>query len=231
MEEPMLERLTAMLADQLGDRDLAADLAPRLWDVGFSWNAPTIRAGAIDCIVAYAFGNRPRPGPPAAHTASLTDRLDLPGPVNALLADAVVALRRIRPAPVFAQWEIAHCLSATPSPSDVVSIEPIVNEAGEVVYLSTEGVARAAVEAHGGDPAAMGTVAVVAHRDHLKRCVQISRAVGMNAFAAEEIELPLAYDPHSGQPWTRRRDIYLLHDMCAQLAVHRAEAIARAASE
>ena len=72
----------------------------------------------------------------------------------------------------------------------------------------------------------VGAVAIVAHRDHAKRCVQISRRHGMNAIVATEIELPVTYDPLSGQPWTRRRDIYLAHDLAAQFIGLRSQAIA-----
>jgi hypothetical protein len=154
--------------------------------------------------------------------------LEFPGPINELLADAIFALLQIKPVTVFAQWEIAHYLTLKHGLHDVVSIEPSVGRAGDLIYLSTEGVARAVIGAAGGDALSLGTVAIVAHRDHAKRCVQISRAVGMNAYVAEEVALPVVYDPLSGQTWTRRRQIYLLHDMCAQLMAHRAQSIADA---
>ena len=225
MDEPMLGLLTARLADQLGDLDLARDLAPRVLDAILTWTPPTVPAREIDHIVAYAFGNRPRTGPRPAPDARLVDRLELPGPVNEQLADAVVDLRRLKPVRVFAQWEIAEVLQRKHGLDDVVSIEPSLGDAGEVIYLSTDGVARAAVEAAATD---LGTVAVVAHRDHAKRCVQISRAAGMAAFVAAEVDLPKTYDALSGQPWTRARQVYLLHDMCAQLGTHRARSIADA---
>jgi hypothetical protein len=37
----------------------------------------------------------------------------------------------------------------------------------------------------------------------------------------------VVYDANSGQAWTRRRDLYLLHDMAAQMMMARAAAIAR----
>jgi hypothetical protein len=48
----------------------------------------------------------------------------------------------------------------------------------------------------------------------------------MDATVAAEVELPAIYDPLSGQPWTRRRDIYLAHDLAAQFIALRTEAIA-----
>ena len=58
--------------------------------------------------------------------------------------------------------------------------------------------------------------------------MQITRAAGFEAFVAADVPLPADYDPQSGQTWTRRRDIYLLHDMLAQLLALRADAIAQA---
>jgi hypothetical protein len=40
--------------------------------------------------------------------------------------------------------------------------------------------------------------------------------------------MPGEYDAQSGQSWTRRRDLYLLHDMSAQVQRLRAMAIAAA---
>ncbi|WP_279630225.1 hypothetical protein [Streptomyces murinus] len=40
--------------------------------------------------------------------------------------------------------------------------------------------------------------------------------------------MPGTYDPESGQAWTRRRDLYLVHDMVAQLTVLRTKLIAQA---
>ncbi|MFF9912512.1 hypothetical protein [Streptomyces sp. NPDC013457] len=42
------------------------------------------------------------------------------------------------------------------------------------------------------------------------------------------IEPPGTYDPESGRPWTRRRDLYPVHVMSAQWAVLRQKLIARA---
>src|SRR5438034_646286 len=50
--------------------------------------------------------------------------------------------------------------------------------------------------------------------------------LGMDAAAAQEVALPLNYDPQSGQAWTRRRDLYLVHDMYAQFTILRTSLIA-----
>ncbi|MFJ9582336.1 hypothetical protein [Streptomyces acidicola] len=48
----------------------------------------------------------------------------------------------------------------------------------------------------------------------------------MTAFAPEGFTMPDTYDPESGQPWTRRRDLYLVHDMSAQWTMKRTQLIA-----
>lgn len=177
-------------------------------------------AAELRAVVAYSFGNR---------LAADRKSQPAPGPVNEALADAVVRVRALMPAGsrIYAQWEIAHVLSGKRGLKDVVSIEPVVAPDGTVTYLSTDGVAEDVVKRAGG-AAALGPVAVVGHRDHAKRCVLTSRARGMDAWVASEVPLPVAYDAESGQPWTRRRDLYLLHDMAAQMMMMRARRIAEA---
>ena len=69
----------------------------------------------------------------------------------------------------------------------------------------------------GGEAAALGTAAVIGHRDHVKRCIITCRARKVASHAPEGIELPVWYDEQSDQPWTRRRDLYVLQDMSVQL--------------
>lgn len=211
--------LEQRLTEELGEVEAASRLAGQILDIALSWRPPQAPAAQISRIVAYAFGNRPREG------AGPNDLAD-PGPVNEALAQAVLAIHRRNPVKIYAQWEIARFLVDEPGMADVVSIEPAYLPDGTLEYLSTDGVAAEVIGHEDGAAAAMGTVAIVAHRDHAKRCVQISRRHGMDAAVAAEIELPAIYDPLSGQPWTRRRDIYLAHDLAAQFIALRAEAIA-----
>lgn len=211
--------LEQRLTEELGEAAAAGRLARHVLDIALSWRPPQAPAARITRIVAYAFGNRPREG------AGPNDLAD-PGPVNAALAQTVLAIHRLNPVKIYAQWEIARFLVDQPGMADMISIEPVHTPDGSLEYLSTDGVAAEILRLEGGAGAAMGTVAVVAHRDHAKRCVQISRRHGMDAHVAAEVELPAAYDPLSGQPWTRRRDIYLAHDLAAQFIALRSEAIA-----
>ncbi|MEU7036319.1 hypothetical protein ABZ958_21895 [Streptomyces sp. NPDC046237] len=227
-EEPHAERalphhMLAVLAGALDDKVAARALVPHLYDVGFDWRPETATLGELDFIVAYGFGNRT----PAGGGDPSKVRYE-PGPVNEALADTVAALRERRDVPVYAQWEIAHFLKSKHHMTDVTSIEPVVAPDGTITYLSTDGVAAQVAEARGALPGGIGTAGVIGFRDHVKRCVQSTRDRGMRAFAPRGIELPGTYDPESGQAWTRRRDLYLVHDMSAQWSVLRQKLIARA---
>ena len=211
--------LEQRLTEELGEATAAARLTDQIIDIALSWRPPQTPAAQISRIVAYGFGNRPRDG------AGPNDLAD-PGPVNEALAQTVLAIHRLNPVKVYAQWEIARFLTGQPGMADMVSIEPVYLPDGTLEYLSTDGVAADVVRQEGGAGAAMGAVAIVAHRDHAKRCVQISRRHGMDASVVAEVELPATYDALSGQPWTRRRDIYLAHDLAAQFIALRGQAIA-----
>ena len=208
-----------VLTAKLGDRTTANIIAAEATDIGLTWTPPTIAASKINSIVAYSFGNRPTPA--SGNTSSsggAQAAFPDPGPLNELLADAVHAIYSLKAVPIYAQWEIQRFLVSKYgySSSVVYSVEPIVNPTtGAITYLSTAGVAAAIVAKFGAT--ALGTVGVVGHRDHVKRCVETSIAAGMiNSFMTSDIALPLIYDPASGQPWTRTRALYLIHDMYAQ---------------
>lgn len=215
LQAQMVGKLTA----QLGDAATANAIEPAMKDVGFTWDYPLIPAAQIATVIAYSFGNRPNAASGNTSSTGVNQTaLPDPGPVNEALADAVYKIYQLKPVRVFAQWEIARFLvSKYQMGSNVLtSIEPVIASDGTVVYLSTAGVAAAAM-ARAGGAKAMGNVSVVAHRDHVKRCIEISQLVGMTAFGVKEVQLPTLYDPQSGQPWTRNRSLYLVHDMYAQM--------------
>lgn len=226
----LIKAMTDYLTQQLeNDRATANVEISHIMDVGFNWQPPVIEIGQLDRIVAYSFGNRPNSSSgntPA--NGGVQVALPDPGPTNEMLADTVYAVYRQNPVKVYAQWEIARFLKSKYNLSNLTSIEPIINPDGSVTYLSTDGVAAAVVKLEGGNAANMGIVGVVGFRDHVKRCVVTSRGRGMNAYAPAGIPMPGVYDLLSGQAWTRRRDIYLIHDMLAQMAVVSAKANAAA---
>ncbi|WP_199155534.1 hypothetical protein [Chromobacterium sp. ASV23] len=214
-ENLMLQRLSQELG---GDNATAQALHAMILDACYAWTPPSCPSNTVNSIVALAFGNR-------VSAAGETT----PGPINELLAQSVQQLRARAPyAPVYAQWEIARYLQQKYGMGQVVSIEPEIDENGQVIYLSTEGVIKKAIEFAGGDPGKMGTVGVIGHRDHIKRCVKLARDLKLNAFMPADVELPVAYDSQSGQKWTRRRDLYLGQDMSVQMYMLSQNAIAQA---
>ena len=155
----------------------------------------------IRTIIGFTFGNRMAPNGNRA-----------PGPVNQALADLAVRLHAATGARVSAQWEVAEAIGARLGGDALEAIYPGRDANAEPRFLSTGGVVEAVVS-RGGGSAALGTVAVVAVRDHAWRCVELCRRHGLQAGAPEGWALPELYDPASGQPWTRDRLAYLLHDL------------------
>ncbi|CAM5234569.1 hypothetical protein GCM10010329_62110 [Streptomyces spiroverticillatus] len=214
--DELTRRMLAVLTAELDDRAAARSLVPHVHDVGFDWHPETAPLRKLDFLVAYGFGNRPPAG-----GGDPTKVRPEPGPVNEELADTVARIRRHRTIPVYAQWEIARFLESKYRMRHVISIEPVVAPDGTITYLSTDGVAAQVAKAREHLPGGVGTAGVVGFRDHIKRCVQTTRDRGMKAYAPQGHTMPHTYDPKSGQPWTRRRDLYLVHDMAAQWQVLR----------
>jgi hypothetical protein len=198
---PQIEALLAeRLEAELGDRAIARDLAAALVEDALSWRAPTVALEKVRTIIGFTFGNR-----------MLANGNREPGPVNAVLADLAVRLHAATGARVWAQWEVAEAIGGR-VPGMVEAIYPVQDGQAEPRYLSTGGVVEAIVARSGG-VAALGTVAVVAVRDHAWRCARICRRHGLSAGVPEGWALPGDYDKNSGQPWTRERMAYLLHDL------------------
>ncbi|MFJ3904811.1 hypothetical protein [Streptomyces sp. NPDC090025] len=223
-EGQLLRAMLASLTAELDDRSAARALTPHLYDVGFAWEPPVAPLQSLDFVLAYGFGNRPPAG-----GGDPTKVLFEPGPVNEELADTVARIRRARPGiPVYAQWEIARFLESKYRMRNVTSIEPVIAPDGTITYLSTDGVAAQVAAARAHLPGGVGRAAVVGFRDHVKRCVQTTVDRGITAFAPRGFAMPETYDAKSGQAWTRRRDLYLVHDMVAQWSVLRQKLITQA---
>lgn len=216
--------LVARWTDELGDPDLAQSLVDGLGADGVAqfealvgldavftdplvaMTPPTVPDEEVDSLVVYAFGNR------VAADGTLS-----PGPVNEELAQVVEDVVADHPVPVFAQWEVADLLDEA-GVEGVTSIDPDTGPDGEVVYLSTAGVAEKAVTLAEQQSVDLGQVGVIAFQDHAVRCVLTSRAAGMaDAAVPEGVDLPSDYDPQSGQEWTRDQQTYLLTDLQGRL--------------
>lgn len=216
--------LLARWTDELGDPQLAADLIDQigpdavaqfelqvgldavLTDPLVAMTPPTVPDGEVDSVVVYAFGNR------VAADGSLSA-----GPVNEDLAQVTADFVTGHPVPVFAQWEVADLLIDQGVP-DVTSIDPDTGADGQPVYLSTAGVAEKAVTLADDQGVDLGQVGVIAFQDHAVRCTLVSQAAGMDGAAVpESVDLPSAYDPQSGQEWTRDQLTYLTTDLQGRL--------------
>ncbi|WP_104817059.1 hypothetical protein [Kitasatospora sp. MMS16-BH015] len=217
-------QLLDTLAAELDDRATAAVEVPRIMDVCLDWAPPTVALESVDFLLGYSFGNRA----PADGGDPAKVRYE-PGPVNESLADTVARIHRRRPVPVYAQWEIAHFLTTKHGLKDVTSIEPVVAPDGTITYLSTYGVAAQVLGLRKHLPGGPGTAGVIGFRDHVKRRVLTTRLAGLpTAGAPAGHRMPGTYDPQSGQAWTRSRQLYLVHDMAAQLQMLEQQLIAGA---
>lgn len=216
--------LLARWSDELGDPQLAADLIDQIGpdaitqfedhvglddvmtDPLLAMTPPTVPDDEVDQVVVYAFGNR------VAADGTLS-----PGPTNEELAQATADFVADHPVSVFAQWEVADLLIEQGVPG-VTSIDPEVGPDGELVYLSTAGVADKIASLFTTQSVDLGQVGVIAFQDHAVRSVLASEGAGMDGAAVPEgVDLPSAYDAESGQEWTRDQLTYLTTDLQGRL--------------
>ncbi len=198
---PDLSPVTTYLTSELGDAEIAVTLSKIIATDILRWKPVVMPVAEVNSIVAYAFGNR---------IADNGNRS--PGPMNQALADVVVRLQRETSATVYAQWEIAEAIGDRVPKEKLIAINPGRDAQAEPVYLSTVGVANEVIKRAGG-ATKLGKVAVVGFYDHVRRCVETSRSAGMAAAAPAGYDMPKNYDAQSGQPWTRSRLTYLMHDI------------------
>ena len=206
--DPPLERddalrtaIRARLKAQIDDPAAVEALSGFVLDEVLTWRAETLEIRRADAIVAFAFGNQRAP-----------NGNQQPGPMNQQLADLVVKIHRAINKPIYAQWEIARAIGARVPKAMLTPIYPTITPEGEVIYLSTTGVAATAAELAGGADK-LGRVVVVAFREHSLRAVRTARRAGMDAYAPAGMALPSQYDPRSGQPWTRNRLAFMLYEI------------------
>ena len=197
--------VTAIGADGLAAVEKRVPLGQVATTPLLAYRTPTTPADDIDSVVVFAFGNR------IAADGTLE-----PGPVNEQLADTTAAFVADHPVPVFAQWEVARFLVTAGFPN-VTSIEPTTGPDGQVVYLSTRGVADAIVAEAEASSLVLGTTGVICFADHEGRCLLTADAAGIDGTAIEGVSLPSVYDPELGQPWTRDRVSYLVTDLSGRL--------------
>jgi len=200
------EVVAGLGADTLAQLEARVPLAAVATSPFLAYRSKRAPARAVDSVVVFAFGNR------VGADGSVTS-----GPTNDALAAATKRFVKQHPVPVFAQTEIARQLQ-TQGVKRVTSIDPEVGPDGRVVYLSTAGVADQIVQKAQAAGVDLGTVGVIGFADHVVRCVLTAKAAGMTAAVPKGVTLPSAYDPESGQAWTRDRKSYLATDLVGRLA-------------
>lgn len=200
-EKQLGDAIESRLISQLEDKKMASHLTNFLMKEVLTWKAETIDIKKADTIVAYAFGNR------------IDEKGNkLPGSMNKQLADMVVDVYNKTHKPVYAQWEIAQEIGARIDAKHLTSINPTVTETGNVIYLSTRGVANEVTRIAGGADK-LGTTLVLGFSEHHLRTVNMSREAGMDAYAPEGYKMPRNYDQLSGQPWTRDNETFTMYEV------------------
>jgi hypothetical protein len=209
--QALCDNLTAHLERELHGRVEAVKLARFIARELLVWKVPTGGLTNVEGVIAFSFGNRPRKsGTPA------------PGPVNQRLAQAVIRVFKQTGCRVFAQWEVAECIGPAIPPGRVCSITPDMSADGRSLkYLSTIGVILK-VKRQIGRARKSRPILVVAHQDHAHRCLALLHQHGFKNVRVPPFRLPRGYDRRSGQPWTRARHRYLLHELVSRLNEYRA---------
>jgi 5'-nucleotidase len=226
-------RLEQRLGDELGP-DIAADALPGVDDgllelvttaTGadfetsplLEWTPPTVTGDEVGSLWIGAFGFRIDPASGLApvdigETPPPPDAVD-PGPVNEALAREVADWVADRPVPVLAQLEVAEVLVEL-GVDGVIPIGPDIAADGTVTYLSTAGVIEKGLRLAAEQGVEVGQPGVLCFADHVARCVATARSAGLaSAAMPADIEPPSAYDPDSGQLWTRSAAAYVVAEL------------------
>lgn len=205
--------LEDLIAAQLATASSAHDIAGIFTTILLERQPSTRPAADFDLVIAFSFGNRV-----AADGTTYTG----PGPINAELASVVEqVVGKVRPGtPVYVQWEIAQVLTSR-GVTGFTTIDEQTGANGQIVYLSTDGVATAALADFAATGAKSGTAGVIGHHDHVGRCALTvdshTSTSGVTAYAPSGISMPADYDSDSGQVWTRSAELYLIADELGRL--------------
>ncbi|MBU7027962.1 MAG: phosphatase PAP2 family protein [Theionarchaea archaeon] len=137
-----------------------------------------------------------------------------PGLKNRQLADKVVKYYNEKPRRVYVQWSIYEALDGRISEEDLIPIYPETDPEKSITkHLSTKDMLERIVEKlKPKEPEDIGPVLIIAHRDHLARCVRMAEEKGF-AVATVQDEMPGGYDWKSAQLWTTDRITYIVSDV------------------
>jgi hypothetical protein len=212
------QSMVKYLAVQGIDDELAGDVASWVKDCALSWKVPEAGKNVKPHgIVAFAFGY-------------LIDEYGqkTPGETNRILANKLLEYCRRFQVKAWVQWEIVKAvldegvqddIDLVNDPSRCVPIYPKHDRRlDRLSYLSSWDIAQeVAKEIPPSKEEVSGkTLLVVAHRDHLRRCVNIVQEAGFNTMAFQS-KMPCGYYQESAQLWTTSRRLYLMHDAIGRL--------------
>lgn len=196
---------------------ISKDVAEIAIKQALTWKIEDTRdPNETNAIIAFSFGFR---------FDSNSNRV--PGPINEQLAVKVKNYSDVKPRPVYAQWEICEALKGLGGKvPNLTSICPKIDRKnGTPIYLSTKGVLehiREKLEPMKSED--LGSVFIIAHRDHLVRCARLAQDFGFPIVTAQD-DMPDGYDPQSGQLWTTSRTMYIVSDVISRLAAYREDVL------
>lgn len=143
-----------------------------------------------------------------------------PGKINKSLAEALLQYYAKKPRPVITQWEIGVFLTGIVEEEHLHIIHPRIDpKTGATMYLSTKNVLEALKRILSVEKT-NSPILIIAHHDHLPRCMSIARRMGFKVFH-QQSAMPKDYDMQSAQYWTRSKKVYLISDMISRLASRR----------
>lgn len=160
-----------------------------------------------EAMIAFSFGHR-------------IDKIGNrePGPINKQLAKCVESFYRKFRCPVWAQWEVGISINLKIIPRKKIKIiYPTYDKINDVpIYLSTLEIFKTIK----GDFKKGNKLLIIAHHDHLWRCVETARNCGYTVMVDQD-RMPKKYDKESSQIWTTARNRYLLNDIISRLNILR----------
>lgn len=214
------ENIERHLSEQ-GLGDASKDLARIVWEHALSWKVEAEGdLNKCDYIFAFAFGFRWNPSQLGIRE---------PGSVNEALAEQVRHYYKQKARHVYAQWEISALLQGAIPTSYLHSISPEVDESGREPYLSTKGVLEkidALLKKEKKKSAELGSVLIVAHKNHLPRCKWFAEQMGFTV-AGDQENMPSHYDSQCAQRWITETKRGIISEVISRLSAYRSEVLYR----
>lgn len=216
-KEKLIQHLRKQGLDS-GSEKVADKIADILLKQVLSWKVETsetsINPEDAEAILGFSFGFR-----------FVDNGNKIPGFINERLADKVAEYYTYKKRLVYAQWEICEALAGQVQKNDLHPIYPDVDETktdNAVKYLGTKDVLKKITEKLKIEGKQISSVLIVAHHDHLLRCVRLAKECGFRVATAQD-QMPSEHDDHSGQKWTKDRTTGVVSEIISRLSAFREE--------